>query len=121
MYPTDTPAISDGTSTHIYSIVKMGDYECVRREAAAPSDQPSTLTIKHTVTGKGLAKQVSSLIRFDDVVEDAAGNQGIVSCYSVLKWPPNITTAATAQKTLNKKLAFWAIATYKDKATNLEI
>lgn len=122
MYPTDTPNISDGSANHVYSLVKLGSDEIssVRREAAAPSDQPADLIIKHQTTGSDLKTVNSSLLRFDRVVEDADGNQGTVTCYLVLRWPPKITTAAQAQKSVNELVAFLAVAGYKDKFTNLE-
>lgn len=123
MYPTDTPNISDGTVNHVYSLVSMGNGEeisSVRREAAAAADQPATLTIKHQVSGKDLAVVNSSLLRFDRVVEDGDGNQGTVSAYLVLRWPPKVTTAAVAQKSVTELTSFLSIAGYKDKLTNLE-
>lgn len=121
-YPVDTANISDGSANHVYSTIKMGENQImsVRRESAAPADQEALLTIKHQVIGTGLTAENSSLLRFDRVVEDASGNQGTVSAYMVLRWPPKITTAAVAQKSLNELVAFLAVAGYKDKFTNLE-
>lgn len=123
MYPNDTPNISDGTSNHVYSLVSLGagkDISSVRRESAAAADQPATLTIKHQTTGKDLATTNSSLIRFDRVVEDAGGNQGTVSAYLVFRWPPKVTDAATALKSVTELVSFLGIATYKDKMANQE-
>jgi len=123
MYPTDTPNISDGTTNHVYSLVNLGaglDISSVRRESAAPADQPANLSIKHQTSGKDYGKVHSSLVRFDRVVEDATGNQGTVSAYMVLRWPPNVTTAAVAQKSVNELVSFLGISGYKDKLTNLE-
>lgn len=123
MYPLDTPNISDGSANHVYSWISSGaggEISSVRRESAAPSDQEALLTIKHRTEGSGLTTRVSSVIRFDRVVEDGTGNQGTVGAQFTLRWPPKICTAATAQKSLNELLAFFAIATYKDKFTNLE-
>lgn len=122
MYPTDTANISDGSANHVYSLVKMGETEIssVRRESAAPADQPATLGIKHREVGKGLTTEAQSMIRFDRVVEDASGNQGTVTCMVKLTWPNKVCTAATAQKSLNEALAFFAVSGYKDKFTNLE-
>lgn len=122
MYPIDTAAISDGSATHIYSQVLMGQdrIESVRRESAAPADQKALLTIKHRESGKDEQTVVESVVRFDRVVEDANGTQGTVSAQLTLRWPNKIATAATAQKSLNELIAFFAIAGYKDKFTNLE-
>lgn len=122
MYPNDTAAISDGTSTHVYSLQKLGDADImsVRRESAAPSDQPAILTIKHREVNKGLATEAQSMVRFDRVVEDAAGNQGTVSCQVTLRWPTKVTTVAQAQKSLNEAIAFFAVSGYKDKFTAME-
>jgi len=122
MYPNDTAAISDGSATHVYSLLKLGekDIMSVRRESAAPADQPATLTMKHREVGKGLSTEVQSMARFDRVVEDAGGNQGTVSCQVTLRWPSKVTTVAQAQKSLNEAIAFFAVATYKDKFTAME-
>lgn len=122
MYPNDTAAISDGAVTHVYSLVKLGekDIMSVRRESAAPADQPSLLTIKHREVGSGLTAEVQSVLRVDRVVEDAQGNQGTVSCQLTLRWPSKITTAVIAQKGINEVVSFLAVAGYKDKFTNQE-
>lgn len=123
MFPNDTPNITDGTNNHVYSLTSMGsgdEISSVRREAAAPADQPARLTIKHQTSGTDIGTKYSSLVRFDRVVEDANGNQGTVECYMVLRWPPKVCTAATAQKSINELVAFLGIAGYKDKITNLE-
>jgi hypothetical protein len=121
MYPTDTPAISDGTSTHVYSIVEIGANKCSRREAAAPSDLPAILLVQHQAIGKGVSKRTRSNVQFNRDVKDALGNYGTVKASFTLDWPSVITTAATAQKQLNELIAFFALPTYKDKLTNLEI
>jgi len=121
MIPIDTPNITDGTANHVYSVVSIADYKSIRREAAAAADQPALLTISHQFSGVDLAHKVSSLVRFERTVEDAAGNQGLVEAYTILRWPDKITTAAIAQKTLNEMIAFWAVSGYKDRITNVEI
>jgi len=122
MYPNDTAAVSDGSATHVYSLIKLGDKDIssVRRESAAPADQPATLTIKHREVGEGLKTEAQSMYRFDRVVEDASGNQGTVSCQVTLRWPVKVTTVAQAQKSLNEATAFVAVAGYKDKFTAME-
>lgn len=123
MYPNDTPNISDGSANHVYSLINMGSdngVASVRRESAAPADQPATLTIKHQVSGKDNSTVNNSLVRFDRVVENVAGEQGTVSAYLVLRWPPKIGTSAQAQAAVNELVAFLAIAGYKDKLTNME-
>lgn len=121
-YPIDTAAITDGTNTHVYSTIMNGQdrIESVRREAAAPADQKALLTIKHREVGKDLQTNAESVIRFDRVVEDGSGNQGTVSAQLTLRWPVKVCSAATAQKSLNELIAFFAVAGYKDKFTNLE-
>lgn len=122
MYPLDTANINDGTSNHIYSLVKMGekDISSVRREAAAPADQPALLTIKHREVGSGVGTVQESMIRFERIQEDAEGNQGTASAQLVLRWPSKVCSAADAQKTLNELIAFFAVAGYKDKFTASE-
>lgn len=122
MYPNDTANISDGSANHVYSLVKLGetDIMSVRRESAAPADQPATLTIKHREVGKGLQTEAQSMARFDRVVEDASGNQGTVTCQVTLRWPTKVTTVAQAQKSLNEAIAFMGVAGYKDKFTAME-
>jgi hypothetical protein len=93
----------------------------VRREAAAAADQPALMTISHQQSGSDLQHRVSTLVRFERIQEDAAGNQGSVEASLVFRWPDKIVTAAVAQKTLIELIAFLAISGYKDKLTNLEI
>lgn len=118
MYPNDTPNISDGTSNHVYSLVNLGagpGVESVRRESAAPADQPAKLTIKHSTSGTGDATVNSSLLRFDRVVERADGVQGFDTTYVVKRFTPKVVDNAQAIKGLNEVVSFLGIAGYKDK------
>jgi len=120
MFPIDTPNISDGVANHVYSLVEQGKYSTVRRETAAPSDQPATLAISHEETGTGLTTRYNTRVAFKRVFEDASGNQGAAEATLVFRWNPKIVTAANAQKSIVELVSLLAIAGYKDKLTNLE-
>jgi hypothetical protein len=117
MYPIDSANISDGTDNHVYALRKLGENKIfsLRAEAAAPSDQPATVTISHEESGAGDNTQYSSLLRFDRVVERADGVQGTVTFYGVLRYPPKIATSVQVGKTMTEFVSFLAVAGYKDK------
>jgi hypothetical protein len=121
MYPTTTPNISDGTDNHVYDVVAIGSYNCVRREAGAALDQPATLTVSHQHTGSGLSSKTRSLVRFDRVVEDGDGNQATQSAYLVVETPTKISSDASIKKTITELTSFLAISGYVDKLLNEEI
>jgi hypothetical protein len=122
MLGIDTVALSDGTATHIYSLVKLYENEIksVRREAAAGFNNPKLLTISHQESGSGLTAKVSSLVRFDRVVEDASGNQGTIEVYRVTRYSRNIATSAQVRELQVELNSFDAAAGYSDKQLNLE-
>lgn len=121
MYPTTTPNIYDGTDNHVYDVVEIGSYRCVRREAGAPLDQPATLTVSHQHTGSGINTKTRSLVRFDRTVEDGDGNQATQSAYLVVETPTKISNDASIKKTITELTSFLAISGYVDKLLNEEI
>lgn len=99
--------LSDGTSNHIYSDVgSSGLFDRMRREAAAPLDQPADLRISHQVTGTLLTTTNRSRVLLEKTVEDASGNQGIIRVSILTQVPVKIATAAQVLLVQKQAVAF---------------
>lgn len=120
MYPTSV-TVSDGSVNHIYDITSIGDGSSVRSDTTATLDQPALVTVKHQNLGKDLALRKRSLLRFDTTVEDAEGNQGVITAYTVVDVPSKIATQAQVLKVLAQQTNWLAVAGYKEKLLNGEI
>lgn len=102
MYPNPI-VINDGAANRSFDYRGSGNEQSSYRDATAPLDQPHTISIKHTVAGKGSVNQTRrTLVRIDKVVENAEGVQGTLSAYVVLVVPEKVATSAqcTAELTL---------------------
>lgn len=83
--------INNGLVDKVYDQVAFGDYRSVRRDASAPLDQPSTMSVSHDIK----TKETRSLVSFDIVVEDpVTQQQATIRAYTVLVIPSKIATTA---------------------------
>lgn len=115
MLPNTTANLSDGTDNHVYDLREIGKRQSIRQESAAPNDQPATLTISHQDVGAGNSQIRQSLLRFDRVVENEQGLQGVSSAYLVVRNPIKIADTEQVEKTLTELVSFLGTSTYKDQ------
>lgn len=126
MFAQDIGPLSDGTANHTYVLLagpsSVTNPTSFRKDSSAPSDQPVTLSIKHQTIGTGDKEQLSSVIRFDAVVERTEDQvQGTDSLYLVSKRSVKIGDTSNQLKLIALLVAFLAASGTKDKFLGGEV
>lgn len=100
--------LNDGTTNYTYAAIAFGPAEKPgsTRAVQGESNLSMEMKISHEVYGKDQTTQQGSMFRLNDTVEDALGNQGVVSVQVVVRFPTKVATAAQVEKTKAKALSF---------------
>lgn len=103
MYPNPI-ALNNGTAAVSFDLRSTSIDASQYKDGSAALDLPHVINIKHTTQGSGLAMNRRTLVRIDRTVEDANGNQALLSVYMVAVIPEKVATSAqvTEQVTLLK-------------------
>jgi hypothetical protein len=121
MYPNPIP-ISDGSATVNFDLNGTQLNESLYKNASADLDKPHTIAIKHSVSNVGKPTQVRrSVVRVDQVVEDASGTQGTLSVYVVAVVPEKVATTAQLTAGLTLMKSFLSASGYIGKVVAAEI
>lgn len=106
MYPNPIP-LNDGSADVNYDHRGIINERSQYKNASASLDQPQTLAIAYAVSKAGtIAELNSALAKLDRVVEDAEGNQGVITTQLVQRYPSKIATSAQLTEELQKMKDF---------------
>jgi methyl coenzyme M reductase subunit D len=99
--------LSDGTNSHVYSLVSLQDSKATRAVAASGLTTPKTMVISHTSSGSGVNAVDRHLVRLN---EAALGSDNVTvktgSIYIVIEKPRQIVTDAAVQDLLDELVGF---------------
>lgn len=126
MFAQDIGPLSDGSANHTYVLLagpaSVTNPTSYRKDSAAPGDTPVTLSIKHQTIGSGDKEVLSSVVRFDQVVERSEDQvQGTNSLYLVSKRHVKLGDTTEQLKLIALLVAFLAASGHKDKFLGGEV
>lgn len=106
MYPNPIP-LNDGSADVNYAHRGIVNERSLYKNASADLSTPQTFQLAYAVSKPGtIAELNSALAKLDRVVEDAEGNQGVITTQLVQRYPVKIATAVQLEEELNKMKDF---------------
>jgi len=115
-YPTSITLADTTPTDHIY--VDLGGAfgrRKIRKEVAAPADQPKHLIVDHTETGKGLKTLTRSVVRNEQVFEDSiTGEQVTGYIQTIVGFYTKVATTQQMQDLMSEHKAFLNTSGYSD-------
>lgn len=106
MYPNPIP-LNNGSAEVNYDYRGTSNEQSDYKNTSASLDQPQTLKIGHQTTKSGTVNQLRrSRYGLARVVEDAEGNQGVITVALVVGIPEKIATSAQVTEEVEKMKDF---------------
>lgn len=119
-FPNDV-TLSDGTNSHMYSLISLENAKSIRSVAASGLSTPKTLTISHQVNGTGLTAVDRHLVKLNETKTDTEGVKlAAGEVYIVYSKPRQIITDSDIQDLQDELVAFITAAGNLAKLLNGE-
>lgn len=118
---TNDIVLAGNSTTRTYSLVSVVDGNSVRRNSAAPLDQPEALTIRNSESIKGGRSVKRHLIRLDLRKLNSVTQAPVdMAAYTVLEVPTDPAATAVIVKDMVKQLQTLLDSSTIDKILNGE-
>jgi hypothetical protein len=121
-FPNPIIDLTDGTTDHDFAVLERKDRKVILKDIATDFSAPSYMTISHTITGKGVKTTQNSVVRLDTTVINATTlEEGIVSFYTVCRYPVKVATPAQVLEVGSQLNDFLTTSTYMAQFVNQEL
>eukprot|EP00993_Chasmostoma_nieuportense_P002847 NODE_360_length_2356_cov_38.687304_g336_i0.p2 GENE.NODE_360_length_2356_cov_38.687304_g336_i0~~NODE_360_length_2356_cov_38.687304_g336_i0.p2 ORF type:complete len:126 (-),score=2.92 NODE_360_length_2356_cov_38.687304_g336_i0:439-816(-) len=121
-FPNPIIDLTDGSTDHDYEVLERKDRKVILKDISTDFSTPAYMSIAHTNTGKGVKLTQNSVVRLDRTVVNATTlEEGVISFYTVCRYPVKVATAAQVQEVGAQLADFLNTSGYLAKFVNQEL